>query len=440
MEGDVDPKEITSTPKLCTEHCCIKDKNENVLECYVCKRKVHWKCTALPLYQLQRYIKYNCFNYMCATCIEVPEDLQKSYGKEKDISLQAHEKDLKEEITILIRTIQNKDSQLEDMRLRIKQLEETNNTRSEKTQKRRRINDDEEDTSKFNGDRQMTLEQDIVNKDEEILELKKQNESLKEQISERTQTSDEPLKDITNSEKLTFKPHEGDTIITYLEKAIDNRINSMQNNLVNLIEEKLNTNCTEKSYASTTKGITNNETTTITNPNKAVVPNFRSIMMSTRNEELAEQRDKKARESNIIIHGKEEIKEQDDSNFAQSLIQAIGVNTPIKLVSRIGRQDNSKKRPIKIVFNSSEDREKVMENLKNLKGKDQYKGISITEDYTISERQMIREFTSLAKEKNVNEPENSDFIWKVRGTPKNGLVLKRFMKVKNQNVGQSKPQ
>ena len=233
---------------------------------------------------------------------------------------------------------------------------------------------------------------------------------------------------------------ENDSTITFIEKVIDSRFNTMQNNLVNLIEERLNANCNETSYASTTKGTQNNRITTITNPNKPHAPNFRSIMMSTRNEELAEQRDKKARESNIIIHGKEEVKEQEDLVFSKDLIQSIGVDTPIKSVSRIGRQENSKKRPIKIVFNSSEDREKVMENLKNLKGKEQYKGISVTEDYTTSERQMIRDFTSLAKEKNASEPENSEFVWKVRGTPKNGLVLKRFMKVKNQNVTQPKLQ
>ena len=57
-----------------------------------------------------------------------------------------------------------------------------------------------------------------------------------------------------------------------------------------------------------------------------------------------------------------------------------------------------------------------------------YKGISVTEDYTISERQMIKNFTSKAKERNSAESDNTDYAWKVRGTPKNGLVLKRFKK------------
>ena len=69
-----------------------------------------------------------------------------------------------------------------------------------------------------------------------------------------------------------------------------------------------------------------------------------------------------------------------------------------------------------------------MSNLFNLKGKNMYKGISVTEDYTISERQMIKNFTSKAKERNSAESDDTDYVWKVRGTPKNGLVLKRFKK------------
>ena len=100
---------------------------------------------------------------MCATFMEVPEQLRISYAKEKDANLQqTQEKDLKEEIAVLNRTIQIKDNQLEDLKLRITQLEETSNTSREKTQKRRRINEDEEKTNKYNGDQQMTLKQDII--------------------------------------------------------------------------------------------------------------------------------------------------------------------------------------------------------------------------------------------------------------------------------------
>ena len=47
-----------------------------------------------------------------------------------------------------------------------------------------------------------------------------------------------------------------------------------------------------------------------------------------------------------------------------------------------------------------------MSNLRNLKGKMLYKGMSITNDYPMSERQMIKEFAIKADEKNASEEEN----------------------------------
>ena len=153
-------------------------------------------------------------------------------------------------------------------------------------------------------------------------------------------------------------------------------------------------------------------------------------MMSTKNEELAEQRDKESRMCNIIIHGKEENEnQQDDDLFVKSFMQTVSESVTPKSFTRIGRQENCK-RPIKVTLKNAKDKEEIMINLKNLKGKDSFKGISITDDYTVSEREMIRDFTRKAKERNLAESENSNFVWRVRGTPKNGLVLKRFMKVK----------
>ena len=85
------------------------------------------------------------------------------------------------------------------------------------------------------------------------------------------------------------------------------------------------------------------------------------------------------------------------------------------------------KRPIKLIMNSEEDKEKVLNNLRHLKGKTLYKSISITADYTYSERQLIKDYRERANIKNDFE-EDKDYIWRVRGTPKNGLFLKRINK------------
>ena len=72
-----------------------------------------------------------------------------------------------------------------------------------------------------------------------------------------------------------------------------------------------------------------------------------------------------------------------------------------------------------------------MRNLTNLKGNEAYKKISITEDYTVSERKMIQEMREQARQKNDQEPEDSEFVYKLRGTPKNGLMIRRLKKNKD---------
>ena len=47
-----------------------------------------------------------------------------------------------------------------------------------------------------------------------------------------------------------------------------------------------------------------------------------------------------------------------------------------------------------------------------------FRGLSVRDDYTTEERELIKTFTDEAKRKNEAGDTN---VWKVRGTPKNGL-------------------
>ena len=69
-----------------------------------------------------------------------------------------------------------------------------------------------------------------------------------------------------------------------------------------------------------------------------------------------------------------------------------------------------------------------MENLRELKGQERFRGMSITDDYTLAKRQMIKMYSEKAKENNNKETPNSPYVWRVRGSPKNGLRLKKFPK------------
>ena len=99
-----------------------------------------------------------------------------------------------------------------------------------------------------------------------------------------------------------------------------------------------------------------------------------------------------------------------------------------KSINRIGVKNIDKKRPMLLLMNSEADKDRIMQNLTKLKDQANYKGMSVTEDYTVTERKLLAEWREKARTKNAEEKEASNYIWRVRGTPKNGLSLKRFMK------------
>ena len=50
-------------------------------------------------------------------------------------------------------------------------------------------------------------------------------------------------------------------------------------------------------------------------------------------------------------------------------------------------------------MNTEEERNRILSNLRNLKGIPEYKTMSATKDYTITERRMIKNWSDKAKEK-----------------------------------------
>ena len=80
----------------------------------------------------------------------------------------------------------------------------------------------------------------------------------------------------------------------------------------------------------------------------------------------------------------------------------------------------------------------MMRGLVNLKGKPMYEGISVMEDYTLSERSIIKKWAQKAKERNAKKPSDSNIIWRVKGNPSNGLYLKKIEKKRNITNEQNK--
>ena len=78
-------------------------------------------------------------------------------------------------------------------------------------------------------------------------------------------------------------------------------------------------------------------------------------------------------------------------------------------------------RVLKVVMKSEAEKDNVMANLRRLKGtEDDFGKISVTSDYTRSERDKINEFLTKATRQNEEDPTR---VYKVRGDPKNGLRI-----------------
>ena len=153
-----------------------------------------------------------------------------------------------------------------------------------------------------------------------------------------------------------------------------------------------------------------------------------------KNDDKIEESEAEKRSKNIIIHvaeeigdNTEEIKKEDDG-YVKEILKILGVkNTPAS-VTRLGNANDKKRRPIKVVMRSKEDKLYVMNNLTKLKGTQEHLGkISITDDYTTADREEIRRWVKKAE---AMSAEDAEKVYKVRGDPKNGMKLIWFPKKK----------
>ena len=324
MEEDVCPSNILQQPEICNKSKCINDADTQKLQCISCKRKVHYKCTLLPPYQIHRYITFskNYSTYICVNCIEVPDSLQNSDWSEQHSFREKYEQelqhanDLRETIHTLTEKIHIIENELDEAKIKTSNDDHSRSKSNKSTQKKRRIDEENpsDDNNVSNDDTEIVTQ--------EIERLRKQNENLNERLNEREMALDETLQQLADANNTAVESKESKSLVDRIEKTFTERFKNMQANLIEIIDEKININSNSKindkrSYASTAAGtVENNTTQGIPHQIIPSAQNFRSLMMSTRNEELAEEKDKKERMCNIIIHGKGENKEQtEDSEF-----------------------------------------------------------------------------------------------------------------------------
>jgi hypothetical protein len=251
--------------------------------------------------------------------------------------------------------------------------------------------------------------------------------SKKRKIGERNNSSDKiSHKDNIDNNNEPKEPNHNSQTIQELNQMFEARFEKIETKMIEIIQKVIPTSTQDnsknpmQSYANAAR------------PDNPVNNNFRNLIIAAKNEERIEERDKKVRENNIIIHGCIESDSDDhDKTFVHDMLKEISVGiVNTKSITRVGKADSGKTRPIKVSFSNIDEKIKVMSNLRFLKGKETYNKVSITEDYTISERKMIKDYVERAKQQNRELGDEAKSIVVVRGSPKNGLYLKEIMKEK----------
>ena len=221
--------------------------------------------------------------------------------------------------------------------------------------------------------------------------------------------------------------------IAKLEQCMNNRLDKIESSIDQLITKKLGDNLREFNQigAKIDEVITNNNKKTFAEcVSGNVTDSLTAAFRANKNTEMVHNQEKEKRAANLIIYGIGEATDgkhlEHDQNFVASLLDTIGVAQPPKKVMRLGNKTDGKPRPVKLVMDSEDEKDSIMTRLGNLKNADDiYRKVSIRDDYTLEETDMVREFVKKAEAKNLEENTQE---WKVRGTPKTGLRLVRITK------------
>ena len=262
---------------------------------------------------------------------------------------------------------------------------------------------------------------------EELDTQEKENGKLQRLLDERESTLHEKETKLVSLEQNAVVVSGPPTTDTNIEELIRKRFDMIDQNIDALITKKLAGILPIPAAISVS---TDNKKTFAETVGGNVTDSLTAAFRNSKNQEMVLEQERNKRSANLIIYGISETSEGDpkenDQNFVASLLDKIGVAQRPKQLFRLGKQTEGSTRPVKLVMESDDDKDTIMARLGNLKNaEDDFRKVSIRDDYTLEEREMVREFVKKAEAK--NSAENTQ-EWKVRGTPKKGLRLVKITK------------
>ena len=261
--------------------------------------------------------------------------------------------------------------------------------------------------------------------------LREHENNLSNLLEEREQTIEETQTKLNEVENATDK-NSGNTMPSLsndLQKWMNERFTKIEENIDQLISKKLtdNVKMVEAAGAKINDVIDQNKSYAKSLKKNLEASNLESLMKTTKNNELIQEKERERRSANLIIYGIDEVSDnqsdskEHDRSFINSFLDTIGITHHPKQIIRLGKPNENNKRPVKLVMDNSAHKDSIMSRLGNLKNAEEiYRNVSVRHDYTIEERDLIKEWVKKAEEKNKEEDTQA---WKVRGTPKNGLRL-----------------
>ena len=323
---------------------------------------------------------------------------------------ESSEKELMEKINIKNRTIEKQTETIESQDRKIKELE----VLVKDLQKQLNDNQADDHTGQK---KKRKLEVTETNKSDE--EMNRKVNELQVRLAEREAELEETREILAQSEYST----------TNTKKSADedflNKVSNMVESKMKTLEEKFETMQKKMEQKNEeVKKVTLSFSDAVT---KNLDRNFdktflTSAIQDSKNTDRIIETERNKREKNLILHGVSEMSDTDDKAYVKSLLALIGVNIEPTDIVRLGKEnDNGRLRPIKLTMSSIEHKNLVLSRLVNLRNaEDKYRRISIKEDYTFEEREMVRNWKKKVDER--NKAENSS-EWRLRGDPKNGLRI-----------------
>ena len=266
--------------------------------------------------------------------------------------------------------------------------------------------------------------------------LRKQVDHLTERLGERENELHEVREKLAESEWKDASPSQNSTedILNKIGKLIDNKMDKIEKKIADIETKQSQTKEEVKLSVQSVVSKNKESTTNATSYASALSKNLDrkivgDVITAARNTEKVQEIERQKREQNFIIYGAV-LSNESEAEYIKGFFNTIGVTAKPKLILRIGKEDHNRQQPLKITMESTKDKDQVMSRLVNLKhAEDKYSAISVRDDHTYEERQMIKDWNEKAKSLNETEP-SSDYEFKLRGSPKNGLRIIRIPKKK----------